>query len=236
MNQTLTQIVRKYNNKTNDQIAIYASSLTNKPIPCSTIRALASQLGLAVVDRLTRGRSGALFTVLDAVPNTHPLKPLARFFELHTWENDGDTISSNGEESQIPGIDSFEVVVGFGSLATMIAGQGLQASPPDNRFEQLRQGMIKAGGGLVFPSPNNLPFGSLAITPQMVENARLTIVQEDQAEIERQAQEEIVRINQARKVQMYSALIDAANWLSIQEQCPTSTQLFEYITPNLPGE
>jgi hypothetical protein len=233
---TLNKIVRRYANKTNDQIAIFASSLTNKPIPCATIRALASQLGLAVVDRLTRGRSGDLFAVLDAIPSNHPLKPLARFFELHTWENGGETISSNGEESQIPGVDSFDVVVGFGSLATMIAGQALQATPTDTRFEQLRLGMIAAGGGLVFPSPNNSPFGAMAITAQMVQDARLAIISEDQQSQERIEQEELERLNQARKVQMYSALLDAANWLSIQEQCPTQAELLGYLTPNLPGE
>jgi hypothetical protein len=59
------------------------------------------------------------------------------------------------------------------------------------------------------------------------------------AEVERIAAEEAeqaARINQARKSQMYSALLDASRWLESQEQCPTQAELLDYLTPNLPGE
>jgi hypothetical protein len=82
------------------------------------------------------------------------------------------------------------------------------------------------GGGWLFAN----------LTVEQYQADKLAHEQSQADALAQQQEQEAVRINQARKVQMYSALLDAANWLSIQEQCPTQAELLAYLTPNLPTE
>jgi hypothetical protein len=59
--------------------------------------------------------------------------------------------------------------------------------------------------------------------------------QQQDAEAERLAEEQS-QLNQSRKSQMYSALLDASRWVELQDQCPTVSELLARLTPNLPSE
>lgn len=149
------------------EVAVYLSSLCNRNLRVEAVRDTAALLGLVVDD------SGDLFAALDAVTDPN-LAAFARFFKSYVWDTrDGQkTISLSGSESSVPGVLTFDAVIGFGTLATMLAGQALQADPVDDRFERLRLAMIQAAGGLRFPPPDGSPLGTLGVTPQDVAAAK----------------------------------------------------------------
>ncbi len=52
----------------------------------------------------------------------------------------------------------------------------------------------------------------------------------------RQQAEQTAEANRVRKQLTYSALVDAARWVETLEQCPTRTELSDYLDSNLPSE
>ncbi|MCA9137253.1 MAG: hypothetical protein KDB00_10850 [Planctomycetales bacterium] len=125
--------------KSDGEIAAYLSGLCNRPLACGTIVTLCSSSGAVVRDLDTELLGGPLWAALKASPD-----PLAAWFMRHVWMDRRDQITLDGTPSDVPGVNSFDVVVGFASLAAQIG-----AAAPE--FEQLRQAFVSAAGGLRFP-------------------------------------------------------------------------------------
>ncbi|QEG40442.1 hypothetical protein [Roseimaritima ulvae] len=121
------------------EIATYLSALCNRPLPCGTIVAMCSAAQVVYRDLDTEKLTGPLWTALKESPN-----PLAQWFMRHVWLDRREQITLDGSASDVPGVDSFAVVSGFGALA-------LQLGATSPAFEGIRLGMIEAAGGLQYP-------------------------------------------------------------------------------------
>lgn len=82
------------------------------------------------------------------------------------------------------------------------------------------------GGGWLFAN----------LTIEQYQADKLAYEQSQADALAQQQEQEAARLNQARKSQMYSALLDASRWLESQDQCPTQEALLAYLTPNFPEE
>ena len=125
--------------KSDSEIAAYLSALCRRNLPCGAIVTLCSATGAVVRDLETEMLGGPLWQTLKASPD-----PLAAWFLRHVWMDRRESITLDGSASDVPGVNSFEVVVGFARLASQMAAR-------DPRFAQLRDGFIMAAGGLRYP-------------------------------------------------------------------------------------
>ena len=158
-----------------ESISIYLSSLCNGSVQVEVIRDAAALLG--VVD----GDSGDLIDLLDAVNEANPLKSFARFFKQYVFNAiKGDkVVTLDGSKSDVPGVDTFDSVIGFGLLSTMLAAIGLQTDPVDDRVERLRLAIIEAAGGLKFPPPEGSAYGTRGVTVADIQAAKDAYEQEE---------------------------------------------------------